>query len=244
MKFVKNVYNYLNIDFRYFIREMRFHKSIKSINNLSFGFEKIRFNRIAAVNHSISLINKEKNDISYLEIGCNENNTFDSLPLLNKIGVDPIKGGNIRMTSDDFFSSNFSKFDLIFIDGFHSYHQVKKDLINSCKCLNESGIILMHDFLPSNWKSAISNQEVQLHPLWNGDCYKLSFELLDAGIEFKILRIDHGILLIDNESSVNKISLMDMESNSKYKDLTFDYYFKNLRYLPIVEFTEWVNDNT
>ena len=41
------------------------------------------------------------------------------LILKKKIGVDPVSGGNLRMTSDHFFKENKEKFDLIFIDGLH-----------------------------------------------------------------------------------------------------------------------------
>ena len=43
-----------------------------------------------------------------------------------KVGVDPVSGGTIRVTSDNFFRTNKEKFDCIFIDGLHKYAQVKK----------------------------------------------------------------------------------------------------------------------
>lgn len=47
--------------------------------------------------------------------------------------------------SDKFFKQNINKFDLIFIDGDHSYKQSKKDLENSLKYLSDGGMIIMHD---------------------------------------------------------------------------------------------------
>ena len=91
---------------------------------------------------------KFKNFKEYLEIGCFKNENFDKINITNKIGVDPVSGGTHRVSSDDFFLKNTKKFDLIFIDGLHTYDQVKKDINNSLGFLKENGVILIHDCLP------------------------------------------------------------------------------------------------
>ena len=68
---------------------------------------------------------------SYLEIGCFDDEVFSKIEIESKVGVDPEKGGTIRDTSDNFFKFNKTKFDIIFLDGLHHYHQVKKDIKNS-----------------------------------------------------------------------------------------------------------------
>jgi hypothetical protein len=85
---------------------------------------------------------------NYLEIGCDKDQSFSKISVDTKIGVDPISGGNVRKTSDDFFQDNKQNFDIIFIDGLHHYNQVKKDINNSLKFLNKNGFILVHDCLP------------------------------------------------------------------------------------------------
>ena len=40
---------------------------------------------------------------NYLEIGCDKDQSFSKIKIKNKVGVDPISGGTIRSTSDDFF---------------------------------------------------------------------------------------------------------------------------------------------
>ena len=74
----------------------------------------------------IEYLIKKNNYTNYLEIGCDQNQLFSKVIIDNKIGVDPVSGGNIRKTSDDFFKENNDKFDIVFIDGLHTYEQVKR----------------------------------------------------------------------------------------------------------------------
>ena len=53
-----------------------------------------------------------------------------------------------KTTSDLFFKNNIKTFNLIYIDGYHEYSQVKKDFINSFNCLEKNGYIILDDF---NW---------------------------------------------------------------------------------------------
>ena len=56
------------------------------------------------------------------------------------------------MTSDKFFKDN-EKFDIIFIDGLHTFEQTIKDIDNSIKFLRDKGVILIHDCLFSRYKT-------------------------------------------------------------------------------------------
>jgi len=53
----------------------------------------------------------------------------------------------IKDTSHNFFQNNNKKFNVIYIDGSHLYEDVKKDFINSMKCLDDGGILICDDFL-------------------------------------------------------------------------------------------------
>ena len=66
-----------------------------------------------------------KNYKSYLEIGCDRNQSFSNINIEKRVGIDPVEGGTHKMTSDQFFKINNDKFDIIFIDGLHEYHQVR-----------------------------------------------------------------------------------------------------------------------
>ena len=94
------------------------------------------------------IINHQKYK-SYLEIGCDNDENFSKIIIDNKTGIDPLKGGTLRMTSDIFFKKNNKNFDLIFLDGLHTYEQTIKDIDNSLRYLNINGVILIHDCIPT-----------------------------------------------------------------------------------------------
>ena len=52
-----------------------------------------------------------------------------------------------KMSSNDFFSKNTDKFDLIYVDGDHSCDQVYTDIENSWKILNKNGLLILDDYL-------------------------------------------------------------------------------------------------
>ena len=54
----------------------------------------------------IKKIIEKKKYSSYLEIGCFEDETFNKINIDKKVGVDPNSGGNVRLTSDNFFKIN------------------------------------------------------------------------------------------------------------------------------------------
>ena len=111
---------------------------------IDIDWTRINFNRIAFINKAVT---KFKN-CKYLEIGCETNVCFNSISTEYKIGIDPNSGGTIRTTSDEFFEKNTNFFDVIFIDGLHTYEQTRKDIVNSLKFLNQDGYIFLHDLIP------------------------------------------------------------------------------------------------
>lgn len=62
---------------------------------------------------------------------------------------------HIKKTSDDaFLSLNNIKVDFVYIDGLHTYEQVKKDINNYKNIINFEGFIGGHDY-HNNWKPVI-----------------------------------------------------------------------------------------
>ena len=98
---------------------------------------------------------------------------FSETEYENKINV-------IFQNSLNFDENNYiGAFDLIFIDGGHTYSIVKNDSEKSFKMLNENGIILWHDFIPGketsknvvNYINSISKEKKIFHIKNTSLCY-------------------------------------------------------------------------
>lgn len=181
--------------------------------------------RLDLINFIVEKINAK----SYLEIGCYEDFVFSQINVPVKIGVDPKQGGNLRMTSDEFFSTNIQKFDVIFVDGLHEYDQAKRDVYNSLKCLNKNGIIIIHDVLPT------SRQDTG--EFNHGEVYQLSFDLIkEKNLFYKIVKIDWGCgVILPGTQDTKKIKM-------KRKTVqNWDDYVKYFHKLPIITYDEFTN---
>mgnify|MGYP006156532445 FL=1 len=203
----------------------------KYLGNLNFDFSQKK-NRIEIIQKLISL----KSYKSYLEIGTFQNDVFDNIFCDKKIGVDPFSGGNTRMTSDEFFKKNKDKFDLIFIDGLHTYRQVKKDILNSVDSLNDKGVILIHDCLPQNYFANATPRSVYK---WNGDVWKAFIEMrTKSNLDAYCCFADEGIGVILKRNNKNLLNL-EIKDFSKIK---FNYFFNNYKKLMnLKEFDEILN---
>ena len=178
------------------------------------------------------LINKY-NYIDYLEIGCDQDQLFSKIDIQNKVGVDPVSGGNLRKTSDEFFKANNKKFDLVFIDGLHDYEQVKKDIINSLDCLKENGVVLVHDCMPD----CMSKQAVPRYRMtWNGDVWKAIVDLRhNNDLNIYTCEIDQGIGIIKKGKNTSILKV-----DKKIKDLKFKDYYENYnKYLRVININEF-----
>lgn len=206
-------------------------RKIYKINYLFNKVFKENFNQKLDINWSqtstrysvINKIIKHKKYKKYLEIGCFQDETFNNISADYKVGVDPVSGGTIRKTSDNFFLDNKDFFDLVFIDGLHRYKQVKKDIFNSLKFINSGGVILLHDCLPLKLRDQMVPRS---HEHWNGDTWKAIVEartfdyidtytiLADQGIGLIIKRKNRNILKIENNNFI-KLKFSDYFNNHK-----------------------------
>lgn len=99
---------------------------------------------------------------------------------LNKFNV---KSNLIKDKSDNFFSKNNQKFNVIYIDGSHFYEDVKKDFINSLNCIEKGGILICDDFLWFYYNNLAHNPIVAII-----ECYE-KFKN-----DLEILFINHQII--------------------------------------------------
>lgn len=138
----------------------------------------------------------------YLEIGVSHGETLMNIAAPIRVAVDPFMH-NIdkslydndtsfhEVTSDDYFlaqcASHSEGFDVIFIDGFHSFDQAYRDFVSSLLCLKPGGFILVDDIIPSDYFASMRNPAIAyrckrlLKPFlprlnqtfWMGDVYRL-----------------------------------------------------------------------
>jgi len=195
---------------------------------LNYNFPK-NFDRWNIIDYLI----KKNNYKSYLEIGCDKNQLFSKVNIQDKIGVDPVSGGNVRKTSDQFFLENQKKFDIIFIDGLHVYRQVKKDILNSINCLNKNGIVLVHDCMPDSLsKQAVPRYKMQ----WNGDVWKAIVDLRqNKDLNIFTCEIDQGIGIIKNDINSSVLRLEKPVEKLKFKD----YFYNYKNYMRVINLSEF-----
>lgn len=213
-------------------------------------------NRITVLQEIINKIKAR----TYLEIGVSNGSCFHSIKAMKKIGVDPnflfsTKKGfeyylkNIRnrrlwnfsnkyyeMTSDDYFrmkSGSLKKvgFDVIFIDGLHTYEQSLKDVYNALKYLKKGGIVVMHDCSPSFEAAAYPAKSLEDAASlnipgwtgeWNGDVWKTIVYLRSNHNDLNVFVLDCdfglGIITRSNTENVLKYSKEEIQ-NLSYNDL-------------------------
>ena len=181
---------------------------------IDINWSKIFYNRISFISTAV----QKFQNCRYLEIGCSTNVCFNAIPAINKIGVDPNAGGNVKDTSDNFFKNNKKEFDVIFIDGLHIYEQCRKDVINSLEVLDKNGYIFLHDLTPRNW--AEENVPRLKNTLWTGDIWKVAIELSKTkGIDFFVINADMGVgILRKKEDSIDYHDDFKNLKDLKFKD--------------------------
>ncbi len=150
----------------------------------------------------IQKIINQKKASRYLEIGVNNGDNFFPIEIDRKIAVDPsfsfstelkmkwdlknscnLTAEYITATSDDFFAGAepIEPFDVVFIDGLHTYEQSLRDVLNSLDNLNQNGVIVMHDCKPPHVAAACPAKSLQAaidmnvpgwDGIWCGDVWK------------------------------------------------------------------------
>lgn len=159
----------------------------------------------------INQIIQEKGYKTYLEIGLGDGHNFKNVILDDKGGVDPNVPESIQtgwtkeQESSEFFDwyvkecseDAEAKRDLIFIDGLHLSEQCEADIVNSWKCLNPGGSILIHDCMP--WDEIVASRD-RKSVAWTGDVYKCVVGLVKnytGKIKMKYYPERAGLFLIE-----------------------------------------------
>jgi len=164
---------------------------------------------------------------SYLEIGCYKDVCFNQVKAKHKVGVDPIRGGTHRMTSDEFFLTEdridnlpLRRFDIGFVDGLHHAVQVLDDVNNLLRHLSPNGVILIHDCLPAKEEFTVivdsKGKSITSPPdgkppnstPWHGDVWKAMIQLRQRmNLDCVTLNEDCGIGIILNKPNTNPLKV-------------------------------------
>lgn len=149
----------------------------------------------------------------YLEIGVKTGVLFLHVRADRKLGVDPVpavaawkralhpntllRGHLIEATSDAYFAGIASdeRFEVIFVDGDHSYRQSLRDLENALGALAPGGVVLAHDCNPESAGAASPDPRDAGGGAWCGEVWKAVAHLRATRPELSIetLDVDFGI---------------------------------------------------
>ena len=155
----------------------------------------------------------------------------------NRVGVDPVRGGTLRLTSDEFFRLSNDRFDLVFIDGLHHAEQVCRDVRHAQLALNPGGVIILHDCNP---QSEAQQSREPLEWVWHGDVWK-AFVLFrqELNLDAVVGDFDGGIGLIRVRPNPAPLKL-----EVRYLDLTWPQLVQNrqlyLRLMSSDEIKRWI----
>jgi hypothetical protein len=160
----------------------------------------------------------------YLEIGVKDGECFDAIEADTKVAVDPRLafrppiGARIRtalrattgtlyfqVTSDAFFGGparRLAPFDVVFVDGLHTYAQAHRDIVNGLQSLADDGVVVVHDCSPASAAAAAPTldeaaQTAGFNGEWNGDVYKAIVRLRTRDdLRVSVLDLDQGVGLV------------------------------------------------
>jgi len=190
----------------------------------------------------INSLVKKHNYQTYLEIGVERGHCMQFIHCPLKFGVDPNPSRpefvTHKMTSDEFFSKESFKFDIIFIDGLHSLEQVDNDIENSLSNLSEGGCIVLHGTNPENEEEDNWN----IRPInWRGDVYlsilKLKYEYPD--VNYFTINTDLGVTVLYKVKEEQKNKRKNLDLTEK---LTWNYFESNRKdVLNLISKEEFLN---
>jgi hypothetical protein len=217
-------------------------------------------NRITILNQILAKTARKR----YLEIGVRNGQCFLEIKATKKFAVDPkfiiprrrllkkylsnpynFLNRFFSLTSDDFFSSikngrlkNF-RWDVVFIDGLHTYEQSLRDIENSLAVLDDNGFIVLHDCNPLSANAATTADSYEQvigmglknwNGVWNGEVWKSIVHIRRKypNLFVTVLNCDFGIGVITKIRQPEKLQITLPED---LNELTYDYLEKNRKSL-------------
>jgi len=188
----------------------------------------------------INYLVDQNNYKRYLEVGVQEyNSNCAKINAEYKYAVDPAPTGYCDYigTSDSYFASidDTTMFDIIFIDGLHHSEQVLKDIENSLNHLNEGGVIVVHDCLPTIEKDQVRDNH---GGAWTGDVWKSIAVLKGTREDLDIKVVDH-----DWGCGIVKKGAQTLTEFKDIDSLDWNTYVSHRNgMLGVISFEDFIND--
>lgn len=163
----------------------------------------------------------------YLEVGVSKGGTFHNLKADFQVAVDPRfrfdwqakqaeRGEQTQyhqVTSDEYFGSIIDPdqlFDVIYLDGLHTFEQTLRDFTNALDHLAPRGVILIDDVRPSSYHASLPDHAnyLAVHKYvkggafaWMGDVYKLVWfiDTFYQSLSYATVANNHGQAVVWRE---------------------------------------------
>ncbi|HAV42648.1 TPA: hypothetical protein DCX15_01340 [bacterium] len=168
-----------------------------------------------AVNYLINILKAER----YLEIGVASGGTYLAVNCKEKVGVDPHPQfeGILKMTSQEFWKTSSEPFDVIFIDGDHSFGVSQGDLLNALNFIHAKSYILLHDTNPEDVTYTISGGRAD--GLYTGEVYKtVMWAKQNPALDYITLDMPFGMTVVKLAKNPNLLK--------EEPDYSFDNFAK------------------
>lgn len=150
-------------------------------------------------------------NLSYLELGTNDNSNFNAIRCIKKFSVDTNGKAMFTGTTDNYFHQLKTdlQYDIIFIDANHNFEYVVRDFNNAVSHCR--GWILIHDMVPPS-------EEWATPPNYCSDSYRLLYFLLRE-TNFNVYPMDNnfGLTLIKMPAGLAR-------PQNIYKDITYQQF--------------------
>lgn len=98
-------------------------------------------------------------------------------------------------------TNNNNRFDLVYIDDWHSYDHVKLELELIDNIVTPSSVILLHDLMYGNAQPHYRSDTDTIDPEWkNGGPYRAVAELDQTVWEWATIPVNHGLTILRKKS--------------------------------------------
>ena len=196
------------------------------------------------------ILQELEGETRYLEIGVLRGGTLQTIRADLRVGVDPGPRFDtehlprrlkiFRGTSDEFFTKLSSEelFDVIFVDGNHTYEQAYRDVINGFRHSTRCGVVLSDDVVPADANSALrdyeeSRQRQRLAGVdrgWQGDVFIMLAILRDhhPDLAFRVIvGSGHEQAVIWNTRPERAPELIPAHMLKSYRNIQYADVFTN-----------------